>query len=130
MWCKTCNEQVDSDDFLEHTSLCENYQNRLKESKRIYQNCQIPSNMNVRFFIREHFEVEPENRKIIVSKENNCKAITSCKKKRDWICPICLKEESCDTVKLNCNHIFCRYCIIRWLGVKKNCPMCKNLISS
>lgn len=41
------------------------------------------------------------------------------------ICVICLDEYSIKKIgKLKCNHIFHNDCIIEWLQVKQNCPLC------
>ena len=40
-------------------------------------------------------------------------------------CPICL-EETDDNVTLNCNHIFCKDCILKSIKSEYiNCPLCR-----
>lgn len=43
-------------------------------------------------------------------------------------CPICLNEyEFTDNVRvLQCNHIYCHDCILKWLTVVYSCPVCKS----
>ena len=52
-------------------------------------------------------------------------------------CPICLEKiKNKETIKLNCNHIFHKKCIKRWINETNNnpnlditCPLCKvNII--
>ncbi len=41
-------------------------------------------------------------------------------------CPVCFIEKT-DNIELNCNHIFCKSCIKRWLTEKCNsCPICRE----
>ena len=42
------------------------------------------------------------------------------------ICPICQDTMESNYVKTSCNHYFHRNCIKDWLGVKIECPICKN----
>lgn len=32
-------------------------------------------------------------------------------------------------MKLNCHHIFCKWCINRWLEIKEECPICRESIT-
>lgn len=42
-------------------------------------------------------------------------------------CSIC-QENSCNTVKTDCNHHFCQECIEKNIKINRNCPLCKNEI--
>lgn len=143
--CQTCNARIYYTDYLEHASSCRLYQLRLEESRRIYRNSQIPAGMNVRSFIREHFQVEPEREyeEVVIDRSDVEEYRTVSQKEAehvvepcdtasliDWACAICLEELEKERAlgKLGCGHVFCRSCIIRWLGMKNTCPMCKKLI--
>lgn len=41
-------------------------------------------------------------------------------------CPICLKQVMSPINPNNCRHIFCKYCLKKWLSIKKSCPMCRK----
>ena len=44
-------------------------------------------------------------------------------------CSICLEpiEENKEVKKLiNCNHYFHKSCILNWILVNSNCPLCRN----
>ena len=45
---------------------------------------------------------------------------------KDLSCAICLEElnQVKYITKTSCNHYFCTNCILDWLKVKQNCPMC------
>ena len=50
-------------------------------------------------------------------------------------CSICLEEiEQCKFVKLNCNHAFCKGCVIKTIKTNKSstlcCALCRSEISS
>lgn len=42
------------------------------------------------------------------------------------VCAICLDPPS-SPIELRCGHTFCRMCAIRWLTVRRACPMCRAL---
>lgn len=44
-------------------------------------------------------------------------------------CPICL-EQVHDPVVTDCNHTFCRYCLLNWLIKHPSCPCCRFLLPS
>ncbi len=44
-------------------------------------------------------------------------------------CSICYDEPTHDTCTLSCNHNFCEKCIVKWLEINTNCPMCRHEIS-
>lgn len=43
-------------------------------------------------------------------------------------CPICLNRIG--TLKTNCSHYFCRYCINKWTITNEKCPMCRQILIS
>lgn len=46
-------------------------------------------------------------------------------------CPICSEDfavDNCET-KLPCSHIFHRACVLPWLEMKQNCPICRTCIT-
>jgi hypothetical protein len=47
-------------------------------------------------------------------------------------CGICLEEtikKSKHNVQLDCEHIFCKECIFRWINTTPNCPKCRKNVS-
>ena len=44
-------------------------------------------------------------------------------------CPICLGESLYPARPNSCRHIFCLYCIDKWMKQVSKCPMCKRKIS-
>ena len=42
-------------------------------------------------------------------------------------CSVCTCA-SVDAVATECNHVFCRECITRWLRIQPACPMCRALL--
>lgn len=42
------------------------------------------------------------------------------------LCSICLEESNTikPFIKTLCNHIFCKDCIHKWLGIRHKCPIC------
>ena len=40
-------------------------------------------------------------------------------------CTICLDDEKEDLIKLNCNHIYHRECITKWISTNDSCPICR-----
>ncbi|KFM71089.1 E3 ubiquitin-protein ligase RNF8-A, partial [Stegodyphus mimosarum] len=51
------------------------------------------------------------------------------KKLEDLHCTICT-ELCIKTVVLNCSHSFCKYCITQWKKKKKQCPICRERITT
>lgn len=45
-------------------------------------------------------------------------------------CAICLELLSTDNVKLNCNHVYHKKCIDKWLATNVNCPVCRKVLIS
>lgn len=45
----------------------------------------------------------------------------------DKPCPICLDKCEKPTT-ISCDHTFCYSCIKRWMGIKRNCPVCDEVI--
>lgn len=42
-------------------------------------------------------------------------------------CPICFKKYKNNKTRLiDCNHCFCRDCIIKWKSRNNTCPMCRG----
>ena len=44
--------------------------------------------------------------------------------KSDNLCSIC--HTTVSNVKTICNHYYCEDCLLRWLAIKQNCPMCRK----
>ena len=40
-------------------------------------------------------------------------------------CVICTEDIKCTAVKLNCDHLFHKDCIIRWINIHGVCPICR-----
>lgn len=56
----------------------------------------------------------------------NCKLIGG-----DNICSICTEKHDSNMVKTECNHIFCKDCLINWCKIRSEnptCPMCRGNI--
>jgi hypothetical protein len=43
-------------------------------------------------------------------------------------CAICLLDDLNDCIKINCSHIFCKFCITEWSRSHETCPICRNKI--
>ena len=43
-------------------------------------------------------------------------------------CPICLSKIKDIFFLNNCNHFFCKKCIVRWFKISKTCPLCRTHI--
>lgn len=117
----------------------------------IRENRQIPTNVSLRTFLRDHLTALPSGNRnrfmleittrgniptdfwapveIGLSSDQIEKVSSNCTKienPRD-ICPIC--QETFDNIqgsvrKLKCEHLYCESCIIRWLAKHKKCPVC------
>ena len=61
-----------------------------------------------------------KNDNIITDNEDKGQSI-----KCSFECPICLDTKQ-KGVKLHCNHLFCKKCLVRWLKKTKNCPYCRQ----
>ena len=70
-----------------------------------------------------------------------CGGITKCNrrcklksKKSDYCkihennCSICFNNIK-DNVTLDCNHIFCGNCILKWICTTANCPLCRSPVN-
>lgn len=46
----------------------------------------------------------------------------------DFICPICLinNDEDTSVILLECEHKFHRRCIMEWVSINSNCPVCRH----
>jgi hypothetical protein len=40
-------------------------------------------------------------------------------------CPLCLNERN-ETICTPCGHLFCLECLVEWMKVKSECPMCRT----
>ena len=41
-------------------------------------------------------------------------------------CPVCLDYlEDATFASIKCGHVYCWYCISRWMGSEQNCPVCR-----
>ena len=47
-------------------------------------------------------------------------------------CSICINDVEINKlmIRLNCNHVFCRECIIKWFENKVTCSMCRKVYSN
>lgn len=43
-------------------------------------------------------------------------------------CPICLARVKSAKRSINCRHIFCSFCLMKWLQYSRKCPVCRNPI--
>jgi len=43
-------------------------------------------------------------------------------------CGICFNNKS--TCFTPCNHYFCKICILTWLDIKHNCPLCRSYVNN
>ena len=46
----------------------------------------------------------------------------------DFVCSICLDSNIDDIVKLECEHLFHKNCIIQWVDIKNDCPICREKV--
>lgn len=46
----------------------------------------------------------------------------------DFFCPICYQNTN-NNIILNCKHKFCKKCISKWVKIRHNCPICRNIIN-
>ena len=46
------------------------------------------------------------------------------------ICPICLKVPKSYFRPNSCFHLFCRKCLIQWIKIKKQCPLCRTIFNN
>ncbi|XP_068249912.1 E3 ubiquitin-protein ligase RNFT1-like isoform X2 [Palaemon carinicauda] len=44
------------------------------------------------------------------------------------VCPICHDDFQVPTM-LQCNHIFCEQCVVKWLDQEPTCPMCRTQVT-
>lgn len=44
-------------------------------------------------------------------------------------CSICLDSDSHNMVRLQCRHEFHRTCLLEWLSLKQQCPLCLRIVS-
>lgn len=42
-------------------------------------------------------------------------------------CTICFSDNP--NCKSKCNHYFCKSCILTWLNIKHNCPLCRSYLN-
>ena len=47
-------------------------------------------------------------------------------------CSICINDVEINKlmIRLDCNHVFCRECIIKWFETKVTCPICRKVYSN
>ena len=62
------------------------------------------------------FDIE----KTIMARRNKCFNQTCC---------ICMGEANLDSITTQCNHLYCKNCLIEWLKNNDTCPICKELVS-
>ena len=43
-------------------------------------------------------------------------------------CPVCMDDNSCDSIALPCGHAFHKRCLVSWLQVNSSCPCCRALV--
>ena len=103
--------------------------------KSVYDKIMICQNNNRRIIRHNLLENNYEHIKIIL--------------KEDFVndvCSICLDDlydegededegnddleesKNRDIIKLRCNHMYHKECIIPWINIHKNCPLCKRII--
>ena len=53
-------------------------------------------------------------------------------KTMDEGCSICISDVEINKlmIRLDCNHVFCRECIIKWFEKKVTCPMCRKVYNN
>jgi hypothetical protein len=148
--CEECFRYIDINEYNSHISYCTNYQRNYEQSLRLHSNFQISNGRNLRDFIREHFHVEPSHRYFSSASStplgtsptsihsNGLKKIDKALKhipnqplEPDFECPICMDNIENETKlrKLNCQHIFCYFCLKKWLSMQNFCPLCKTIIN-
>tara|TARA_Y100000768_G_C23990329_1_gene692057 strand:+ start:7744 stop:8085 length:342 start_codon:yes stop_codon:yes gene_type:complete len=102
--------------FIDLTLLCLYF-------NKITENClNITSSSNRNSINRVDIESDEEYTEII----KNVVEIDDVNDEYDNICVICMEELECIKYKLedNCNHVFHKDCIDKWLEVKNICPLC------
>ena len=45
---------------------------------------------------------------------------------RDEECPICMREQKENTIRLRCGHVFHRECAYKWIRRSPTCPLCRK----
>ena len=45
----------------------------------------------------------------------------------DFECSICLVGSNTNLIKLTCDHVFHKKCMVKWLEIGKACPLCRNI---
>ena len=63
-----------------------------------------------------------------ITKKDSPEPLSKLSDLRSEICPICLKTK-CD-VYLECSHYFHGDCIVEWLNIHSECPVCRKRILS
>jgi hypothetical protein len=43
-------------------------------------------------------------------------------------CPICLEKPNSPVALSNCQHLYCRECILHWCHVTNTCPVCREQV--
>ena len=46
------------------------------------------------------------------------------------MCAICLEKINDSDINLKCNHNYHSKCIIKWIKLENNCPICRNIINN
>jgi len=95
------------------------YDNFINSATSIHIKKLIQFIENDAYFKFNYYKID-KNDNIITNNEDKGKTI-----KKSFECPICLNEKQ-KGLQLNCNHIFCKGCLIRWLRKTKNCPYCRQ----
>jgi hypothetical protein len=85
-----------------------------------------------------HYIYQEEERTSTPRSYNLKKECGKCKNIQDFVkevtplenteCSICYNKYDNNACKLNCNHIYHKQCIFRWLETTKTCPLCRRHI--
>lgn len=132
--CTVCKALVLAEIYESHVLNCINHQKNLTNSLYIYSSTQVPKGMNLKRFVRDHLYVDPiaHNAYIRANRRTNAssrmlRGLTDVVELPDISseCPICMQYDD-HMQSMPCKHVFCSFCIQKWLSLKKTCPICRK----
>lgn len=82
-------------------------------------------NQNKKLFLPNFMKEDPKND--ILFKAYNCKILNE-NLISQFIdkCPICIQSFKKPVILTNCNHLFCKNCIKKWIDSNSICPICRK----
>jgi len=86
-------------------------------------------NKQLQTFISLSSKKEKKARKIFNAFDIEKKIMARRSKCFNQTCCICMGEANLDSITTQCNHLYCKNCLIEWLKNNNNCPICKELVT-